>query len=296
MVPEWRGHIQKRPDGSERVNYNNPHFPTFAYLGSVFAGCSWEKDAHFHDDIEMIAMTTGDVDYSINGEQIHIHEGDCLFINSKQIHYSIGIHPEKSWYSIYIFHPNIMYSSYEVEHKFIRPIIENTSIPYIIFRKEEADTKKLFDYMLSLPECSGNEFLITLTTFEMWKIIMRRCQQSMTQFKSNSVDSSMNTLKMMMTYMQNHYSETITLEDIANAGHVSKTYCNQLFHKYTNQTPIENLTKLRLSIACDLLMETNQSMSEIAEASGFSSASYLTEKFKQFYGVSPREYKKKPVV
>jgi transcriptional regulator GlxA family with amidase domain len=57
-------------------------------------------------------------------------------------------------------------------------------------------------------------------------------------------------------------------------------------------TPIEYIMHFRTRKVADLLQSGDLSMSEIAEQTGFSSASYMTETFKKFYRFSPREYKK----
>ncbi|MCR4653418.1 MAG: helix-turn-helix transcriptional regulator [Eubacterium sp.] len=86
--------------------------------------------------------------------------------------------------------------------------------------------------------------------------------------------------------------KNITLHEIASAGGVSRSLCNTIFHTYTQMTPIEYIMHFRTRKVADLLQSGDLSMSEIAEQTGFSSASYMTETFKKFYRFSPREYKK----
>ena len=57
-------------------------------------------------------------------------------------------------------------------------------------------------------------------------------------------------------------------------------------------TPIEYIMHFRARKVADLLQEGNMSMTQIAEMTGFSNASYMAETFKKFYKFSPREYKK----
>ena len=95
----------------------------------------------------------------------------------------------------------------------------------------------------------------------------------------------------MLTFIQLNYASPIGLDDIAASGNVSRTFCNNLFHKYTDQTPIENLTRFRVSKVAEYLNSSNLPMSEIAEKTGFASASYMAESFKKYYGESPRSFK-----
>ena len=99
-------------------------------------------------------------------------------------------------------------------------------------------------------------------------------------------------LKAMMNYVDKNYMNNISLNDVAGAGGVSKSLCNTLFNKYTNMTPIEYIMHFRARKVADLLQSCDDTMSEIAEATGFSNASYMAETFKKFYKFSPREYRK----
>ena len=99
-------------------------------------------------------------------------------------------------------------------------------------------------------------------------------------------------LKAMMNYVDKNYMNNITLNEIASAGGVSKSLCNKIFSKYTQMTPIEYIMHFRTRKVADLLQEGDMSMTQIAEKTGFSNASYMAETFKKFYKFSPREYKK----
>ena len=96
----------------------------------------------------------------------------------------------------------------------------------------------------------------------------------------------------MMLYIDEHYNEQITLQDISRAGNVSQSLCNQIFNRFTEKSPVEYLLHYRSRKVADLLQAGNMSMSEIAEITGFSGASYMAEIFKKFYKMSPRDFRK----
>ena len=84
----------------------------------------------------------------------------------------------------------------------------------------------------------------------------------------------------------------VSLKDISKAGGVSQSLCNQIFNTLTEKSPIEYLLHYRSRKVADLLQASKMSMSEIAEITGFSGASYMAEVFKKFYKMSPRDFKK----
>ena len=82
MKREVMGLIVKREDGSEIVNYDDPSFPTYIYEGWVAQKVTWERVPHFHEDIEIVSVTSGKMAYSVNGKTLMLHEGDTIVVNS----------------------------------------------------------------------------------------------------------------------------------------------------------------------------------------------------------------------
>ena len=97
----------------------------------------------------------------------------------------------------------------------------------------------------------------------------------------------------MLDYTRENLDKNITLDDIAASGGVSRTYCNALFRKFTNRSPVEHLMHIRIERVSELLVQTELPMAVIAAKTGFSGASYMSEIFKRYYKVSPREYRKR---
>lgn len=290
MIEEWRGYIQKRNNGSEMVNYNNPDFPSYVHKGYVFPSSSWANDPHYHDDVELLSVTNGFMAYNINGEEVMLEEGDTIYVNSRQIHFSVPKRKERTDYVICIFHPRILCASNVVESKYIATITDNPQIRYLHFKHSEAVGKRIHKLILETPPCMENEFLLTKLYYEIWEQVIAECGNTVST-KTHYSDSQVNSLKAMLTFIKENYASDIGLDDIAQAGSVSRTFCNNLFHKYTDQTPIENLTRFRVSKVAELLNSTTLSMSEIAYSTGFSSASYMGEAFKKYYGESPRSFR-----
>ena len=87
------------------------------------------------------------------------------------------------------------------------------------------------------------------------------------------------------------YSEKISLEEIANAGNVGKTLCARLFKEYTSRTPGEYLIRYRIQKSIELLTSSEASITDIAYAVGFSSASHYTQTFREITGYTPLKYR-----
>lgn len=293
MIEEWKGFIQKRVNGSEMVNYNDPNFPSYIHRGWIEPSSTWANDPHYHDDIEVLTVEKGCMAYSINGKEIILNTGDTIVVNSDIIHYSVPKEKDRVPYVICVFHPRILCASNIVESKYIKSVTENNNIFYLHFKSSDPVGKKIHEDMMKLPDYIDNEFLITKQYFEIWENILNGCASFEKDENYRYSDTQVTIVKNMLAFIQEEYVNPITLEDIAAAGNISQTFCNNLFHKYTDQTPIENLTRFRVGKVADLLRKSDLSMSEIAIKTGFSGASYMSETFRKYYGESPREFKKK---
>lgn len=93
-------------------------------------------------------------------------------------------------------------------------------------------------------------------------------------------------------YMSAHFTESITLNKLADLCGVSVTHFRRLFRQAYNVSPIDYLLNLRLEKAKDLLVIHDLKLDAIAELSGFQSASYFVRYFKQRTGITPAQYRR----
>ena len=94
-------------------------------------------------------------------------------------------------------------------------------------------------------------------------------------------------------FIRNNYSENITVRDMADKIHVSKSYLYSLFQKSVNISPIKYLNNYRLSVASELLTQTNNSVKDISQKVGIADQFYFSKLFKSKYLVSPLMYRKR---
>ena len=81
--------------------------------------------------------------------------------------------------------------------------------------------------------------------------------------------------------------------ELVHAGRVSMRECNRIFHRYIRMTPMNYVNFYRVRMAAHRLIQTKDSIEQIAQDCGFSSPSYLARLFREEYGCSPGEYRKK---
>ena len=96
----------------------------------------------------------------------------------------------------------------------------------------------------------------------------------------------------IINYFSESYGEKITLEDLSRDFFASKTTLIYHFKKYTNCSPIDFLLNVRITKAKEQLVNTKNSIDQIAHDCGFSSANYFGLIFKKKEGISPANYRK----
>lgn len=93
-------------------------------------------------------------------------------------------------------------------------------------------------------------------------------------------------------YIHTHFKEPITLEALAKHLNLNKSYLCTIFKKATKDSFCNYTNKIRIEESKKLLLDTNESMTDIALAVGFSSASYFNTIFKKLEGKTPLEYRR----
>lgn len=98
---------------------------------------------------------------------------------------------------------------------------------------------------------------------------------------------------MARQYMDDHFKENVTLDQLAELAHVNKYHLAHAFRRETGVSPISYLIARRIQESRFLLRETDHSLFQIAQILGFSSQSYFSQSFRRQEGMSPTEYRRR---
>jgi len=93
-------------------------------------------------------------------------------------------------------------------------------------------------------------------------------------------------------YIDQHYTEPLTLHGLAEIGHGSPYHLHRTFKKVMNITPVEYIQRCRIDQACQELITTNHSMTAIGLNIGIPNTSYFVTLFKKKIGITPAQYRK----
>ncbi|MCD9020439.1 helix-turn-helix domain-containing protein [Cohnella silvisoli] len=96
----------------------------------------------------------------------------------------------------------------------------------------------------------------------------------------------------LIRFMEDHYIQEITLDELAKRSGYTPSYIIRLFKEMTDSTPFQYLNELRMFAATSYLQSGEKSIQNIAESIGFPNIHYFSRMFKKKFGVSPTEWKK----
>ena len=94
-------------------------------------------------------------------------------------------------------------------------------------------------------------------------------------------------------YIEEHFKENLTLDQLAKLAHINKYYLVHTFRKEYNTSPISYQISRRIQESKFLLTSSDRTLSQIAHILGFSSLSYFSQSFRRVEGMSPMEYRKR---
>lgn len=110
-----------------------------------------------------------------------------------------------------------------------------------------------------------------------------------------STESNENLIKPGITYLENNYAENFSIDTLAEMCAISPGYFRKLFIAAKGTSPADYRNLLRIQRASELLKSGNYTIGEVAERVGVNDIKYFSKLFVRYVGMTPREFRKKPV-
>jgi two-component system response regulator YesN len=148
----------------------------------------------------------------------------------------------------------------------------------------ESLTEQYFQAVNDLQDASDNDVIYSWT--------MNIFDRMMDVIYISRDNAEYHSVRQVIEYLQEHYNEDLTLEDVARKVHISPSRLSHLFKDELGLTIIEYLTDIRITAAKQMLENSDLMVKQIAEKVGYQEASYFTRVFKKNTGVSPAEYRR----
>ena len=136
----------------------------------------------------------------------------------------------------------------------------------------------------------ATSFALRQALTEIWLALFALAGPELEEKTQNAgLDAS---IKALMVYVHEHYRQPISIDALAQSAHVSRRVCFRLFQEKLHMTPVAYIREYRLQKAYQMLVQTQQSVTQIAYDCGLGSSSYFGKQFREYAGCTPQEYRR----
>ncbi len=233
---------------------------------------------HIHDDIELIYVRRGEGTAFCDGKEYFLCDNSFFITFPNQVHYYsdclydgdyilLIIKPSRLFSYENMFYDNLPQSSLYI------PKNDNDNLAFLL---ETALSEFLRD---------GDSPQITAYLTLVFGKLLKNLDIEKSRVSRDCVSS-------ILQYCAWHYKENLTISDISESLHISRSHISHIFSNRLNMNFCDYINSLRLSDALGLLEDRNFPITEISDRAGFSTIRTFNRAFQKRYGVSPSQYRK----
>ena len=110
--------------------------------------------------------------------------------------------------------------------------------------------------------------------------------------KQQSMDKSLSQIGPALEYMRSSFDQAFSVDQLAKLCHISPTHFRRLFSTQMGSSPLQFIHQLRIRRSCQLLTNTDETISQIAIQAGYASLCCFNQHFKRIMGCTPSEWKR----
>lgn len=277
----------------ERISHGNEKYPFQYYLEDIWKFDFHCIDWHWHPELEFVSVRKGTAIISAGNNKYTLTPGNGIFINTQVIHRfesaASAIIPN------IVFSPLLLASKESlIYQKYMQPILSSIDCqvftPAIPWQKEILD---ILNSLFALQEKTDSCELQTIQfLFRIWQIMYENIDPVSSDQKGIADIKDQARLQIILQYIHENYQNSLTLEELTHLVSLSKSSILNLFHDYVHMTPIEYVLHYKLKRAAQLLDTTENTISYIAQCTGFNNEGYFCRKFKEIFNMTPSQYRK----
>lgn len=232
-------------------------------------GENFSYPPHMHQSFELIIVTDGSMNISVDGKEYALTKNQAVFIFPNQIH---SISSEKSTHILFIFAPQFIQSYWGEKSGYIPERNEVMLDEYIIQKLTDLSEK-------------SSKFEIKGTLYNVCA-----CFDRSASYKKIS-DDKQTLLFKILSYVEHNFKKDCSLNALTLTVGYNAEYISRFFKRKMNISYNQYLNARRLNHAAHLLRNTNETALNCALESGYSSLRTFNRNFKLYYGMTPKEYR-----
>ena len=251
---------------------------------------------HWHNDLEINLIREGEAVFQVYQKSYRVRTGEGFLLNRNVPHSCSSPGNEHVRYSTILVRPDFLYGDFgsDVERKCFQPFLQNSAIPCIHLTGFDENGKEILQKLNQVEEAFDRkrfcyELKIKGLLCEAFAMILYGHRQELTKFVPANLQE-LERLEKMLNYLNMHFTEVISLQDLADQVHLSREVCCRFFKKMTGKTITGYLEEYRTNKSFSLVQSGQYSMTQITEMVGFSNPSRFASAFRKQFGCNPGEY------
>lgn len=253
--------------------------PRLRYVSCAHYSKDWTSQLHSHTCAELFFITGGHGDFLIREQRFPVAVSDLVVVNA-------GIpHTETSQNG-----SPMEYVVLGVEGLETVTGVDGYALLHLFAEDAVSACLRTLTQEIREPRAGCDEICQRL--LEVILLRLRRRDDFALADDLPASSGSSRECGLVRRYIDNHFKENLTLDQLAGVVHINKYYLSHTFRREFNISPISYLISRRIQESRFLLAETDHSLSQIAQILGFSSPSYFSQSFRRQEGMSPMEYRR----
>ncbi len=249
-----------------KIGFRDTHFKPFA---------PGQTDVHIHDCYEIYLNLSGDVSFFVNNNVYEVNKGTVVLSHPNEIHYCIcNSECRHQCYCLW----------FECNDEKMSEIIGGFNTVYAFSEHNQSKIIALFEELHKSSE--NNQYLSQMLSFLKIMELLADNKGSL-----SAIGYMPDKVSEIIDYINGHYTEIMSVSQIAEAFHISRSTLSRWFKQYINLSPIDFIQEKKLAYA-KYLLQSGKSVTEAGYAAGFCDSAYFILRFKNKFGITPHQYKK----
>lgn len=280
---------------AEKKRHSSELVP-FSYYKCLIPDYFTSVPLHCHGEFEINYILGGCAEFTCGDERFVSEKGDIIIIPPNMLHSIYPYENNGQRYDTLVFSPEMLGASENnrCAAECVRPLVSGDFGMNVRITAAHQYYDELRSVTESVFSCAkgGTPQLDMLLRSGLLRLFWL-LENGGDIYRKNAPESSRSeVIRPAIEYIAENYRESITVAQLADTVHLSKSYFMERFRQSAGIGAVEYITQLRIKSACELLSSTRKTAAEIAYECGFRNISNFNRQFKKIAGCTPHEYRK----
>lgn len=302
----------------ELIQHGKADFPIQYYVNSLHIAGN-NVPLHWHPNLEFFVVHRGRVHVQAGNSNIILEQGEGIFLNTNCLHSYESCGGEPCYCPNVVLQPEFIAPVNSIINtRYVMPLTLNSQLPYVVLNRRTEWKHEILDCLdrvFSMLQQYGElgsygevpqlEFASPAGDRECFEIrVQREINRAWELLYSHRGEIELAPavknehvlqirMQKMIGFIQKHYAEDVSLQDIANSASISRSEASRCFQSYLHTSPVNYLLKYRVERSMQLLRDNNMTVEAVALECGFSSSAYFCKIFRSHTGMTPKQYRSK---